>query len=134
MISAESDNIKIVKTMAENGILGRWDIVRPYVSDDIVIHIPPGLPYGGDYHGWDGYLRQFRELAAFYTDLKSGPAEFVCHGEKVIVLVVLSGRIASNGKAISIPLANIWELKNGKVIKLTPYYYDTKSICDLAAQ
>ena len=120
--------------MAENGILGRWDIVRPYVSDDIVIHIPPGLPYGGDYHGWDGYLRQFRELAAFYTDLKSGLAEFVCHGNKVIVLVVLSGRIARNGKAISIPLANIWELKNGKVIKLTPYYYDTKSICDLAAQ
>jgi ketosteroid isomerase-like protein len=131
--SIESDNIRIVKTMAENGILGRWDIVRPYIADDLVIHIPPGLPYGGDYQGWDGYLRQFKELGAFYTDLKSSPAEFVSAGDKVLVLVTLSGRIARNGKPISIPLVNIWELKNGKVTTLTPYYYDTKSICDLAA-
>jgi len=60
MSNIESDNIEIVKTMAKNGILGRWDIVRQYVSDDLVMHVPPGLPYGGDYTGWEGYQRCFK--------------------------------------------------------------------------
>lgn len=66
MSNTQDENIEIVRTMSANGILGRWDIVRQYVSDDLVMHVPPGLPFGGDYCGWDGYLRMFKELGAFY--------------------------------------------------------------------
>jgi hypothetical protein len=134
MSDLQSANIEIVKTMAENGILGRWDIVRQYVSDSLVMHVPPGLPFGGDYHGWDGYLQVFKELGAFFTGLKSGETELASCGNKVIVMTTLSGRIARNGKPISFPITSVWELQDGKAIDIVPFYYDTKAICDLAAQ
>jgi uncharacterized protein len=134
MSNIESDNIEIVKTMAKNGILGRWDIVRQYVSDDLVMHVPPGLPYGGDYHGWEGYQRCFKEMGTFFKDLKGGEAEFASVGDKVIVVTNMSGRIAKNGKPLSFALTTVWKVKDGKVADIVPFYYDTKAISDLAAQ
>jgi ketosteroid isomerase-like protein len=127
-------NIKVVQTMAANGIKGNWDIVRGYVSDELVMHVPPGLPFGGDYRGWEGYLQTFKELGAFFTGLQSGTVETVGTGDRVIVMTTLSGKIARNGKPISFPITTIWRVKDGKVVEITPFYYDTKAICDLAAQ
>jgi uncharacterized protein len=132
MDDVQAENLRIVKVMAENGILGRWDIVRQYVSDDLVMHVPPSLPFGRDYHGWDGYLQMFKELATFFTGLKSGETNYASFGDKVIVMSTLSGNVASNGKPISFPITAIWQLKDGKVVDIVPFYYDTKAICDLA--
>ena len=134
MSNAQEANVEIVKTMAKNGILGRWDIVRQYVADDMVMHVPPGLPYGGDYKGWEGYQRCFKEMGTFFTELKGGNPEFASVGNKVIVMTTMSGRIAKNGKPISFALATIWEVKDGKVVDIVPFYYDTKAISDLATQ
>lgn len=124
-------NIEIVQTMAANGQLGRWDIVRPLVSDDIVVEIPKGLPYGRTFHGWDGYREALASLG-FWTDLKIGPLEFATTGEKVIVTGPLSGRIGKDGPEVSQPYAAVWELRAGKVTRITAFYYDTKEIADLA--
>jgi uncharacterized protein len=133
MSDVQAENLRIVKVMAENGLLGRWDIVRQYVSDDLVMHVPPGLPFGRDYCGWDGYLQVFKELGAFFVDLKSSETELASVADKVIVMASLSGRVRSSGKPISFPITAIWQLKDGKVIDIVPFYYDTKTICDLAA-
>lgn len=130
---ADTDNLRIVKTMAENGILGRWDIVKQYVADDLVMHVPPGLPFGGDYHGWDGYLRMFKELASYFTELKASEAQFASAGDKVIVMSSLSGRVAKNGKPISFAITAVWTVKDGKVVDIVPFYYDTKSMSELLA-
>jgi ketosteroid isomerase-like protein len=134
MSALEERNIEIVTTMAKNGILGHWDIVKQYVSDDMVMHVPAGLPYGGDYRGWDGYLRCFKEMGTFFAGLKSDAVELASSGNKVIVMTRMSGQIAKNGKPISFPITTVWTLSDGKVVDILPFYYDTKSIADLAAQ
>lgn len=132
MSDVTDENVKIVRTMAANGILGRWGIVRQYVSDDLVMHVPPSLPFGGDYRGWDGYLQMFNALGAFFTDLSPAEAQFAACGDRVIVMTTLSGLIAKNRRPISFPITAIWEVKNGKVVDIVPFYYDTKRICDVA--
>jgi hypothetical protein len=97
------------------------------------MHVPPGLPFGRDYCGWDGYLQVFKELGAFFIDLKSSETELASVADKVIVMASLSGRVRSSGKPISFPITAIWQLKDGKVVDIVPFYYDTKTICDLAA-
>lgn len=134
MSDLQNDNLAIVKTMAENGILGRWDIVRQYIADDLVMHVPPGLPFGGDYRGWDGYLQVFKELGSYFTGLKSAEAQFAAAGNKVIVMSTLSGQVARTGKPISFPITGIWELRDGKVVDIVPFYYDTKAIYDLLTE
>jgi ketosteroid isomerase-like protein len=125
-------NLKIVEIMLANGHAGRWDVVRPYLSDDVVLRLPPGLPFGGDYRGWQGYMDVLKKIGAFFTELKGTPREFAIMGNKIVVMNRLSGRIAKNDRLISFPLTDIWELKDGKVVEITAFYYDTKAIADLA--
>jgi len=125
-------NLEVVKIMLENGHAGRWDIVKPYVADELVLRVPPGLPFGGDYHGWQGYMDILKAIGTFFTDIKAGPREFATVGQKVIVVGSLSCRIAKNGKPISFPLTDIWKLQDGKVVEIVAFYYDTKAIADLA--
>ena len=131
-VDAAQQNQKIVEVLLANGHAGRWDIVRPHIADDIVLHVPAGLPFGGDYRGWQGYTDILKKIGAFFTELKASPREFATVGNKVVVMARLSGRIAKNGKPISFPLTDIWELKDGKVVEITAFYYDTKAISDLA--
>jgi hypothetical protein len=126
-------NLEIVKIMLENGHAGRWDIVRPYVSDSLVMHVPASLPFGGDYHGWKGYTDILKAIGSFFSEIKAGPREFATVGQKVIVMATLTCRVAGNGKSISFALTDIWELKDNKVVEITAFYYDTKAIADLAA-
>lgn len=134
MTDQERENLQIVKTMAENGVKGAWDVVRPYVSDDLVMHVPQGLPFGGDYRGWDGYLNMFKQFAVYFTDLKSFEAKFAAMDDKVIVMAGLAGRVKKTGKPISIPITAIWQVKDGKVVDIVPFYYDTKAISDQLAE
>lgn len=131
-LETRNRNVEIVQTMAANGRLGRWDIVRPLVSDDIVVEIPRGLPYGRTFRGWEGYRAALAALE-FWTELDIGPLEFVASHDKVVVIAQLTGRIGRNGPSVSQPYAAVWELKDGKVEKITAFYYDTKEIADLAA-
>jgi ketosteroid isomerase-like protein len=121
-------NIQTVQTLLANGHAGRWDIVTPLVADNVVLHVPKGLPFGGDYRGIEGYKAIIGKIGAFFTDMKGGPREFATVGDKVIVMTTLSGRIAKNGRPISFPLTDVWEIKDGKVVEITAFYYDTREI------
>ncbi len=125
-------NLQIVQTLLANGHAGRWDIVRPLVADDVVLHVPKGLPFGGDYRGFEGYKEILGKIGGFFTELKGGPREFATVGNKVIVMSTLSGRIAKNGRPISFPLTDIWELEDRKVREITAFYYDTREISAVA--
>jgi ketosteroid isomerase-like protein len=131
---SDSEALKVVKTMAENGIKGNWDVVRQYVSDDLVMHVPAGLPFGRDYHGWDDYIQFFKTFAGYFTDMKASEQEFASFANKVVVMSRLSGRVAKTGKPISFPITAIWEVKDGKVVDIVPFYYDTKAISDLLSE
>jgi uncharacterized protein len=125
-------NLHIVKTMTENGILGRWDIVKPLVADDLVVHVPEGIPYGGVYRGWQGYLNIFAAMGKFWSELKIGPSQFATYDNKVAVISHLNGRIARSGKDVSMPLAEVWEIKGGQISGITAFYFDTKLLAELA--
>jgi len=73
-------------------------------------------------------------MGTFFTGLKGGEPEFAGIGDKVIVITTMSGRIAKNGRPISFALTTIWKVKDGKIVDIVPFYYDTKAISDLAAQ
>ncbi|MEE2732080.1 MAG: nuclear transport factor 2 family protein [Pseudomonadota bacterium] len=126
-------NLEILQTMAANGIKGNWDIVRPFVDDNLEMIMPEGLPYGKTFHGWDGYREGLAALG-FWTELSFTPGEMVPTEDKVIYLSHLNAKIKSNGKAVSQPYVAVWEIKDDKVVKITAFYFDTKEIADLASQ
>jgi uncharacterized protein len=49
-------NEKTVRQAFEAFTSGDMATVKSIFADDIVVHVPPGLPISGDHHGWDGFV------------------------------------------------------------------------------
>ena len=108
---------------------GQEPVMKKYLAEDVVLSVTAGMPYGKDYIGLQGYRDIVGALMNSWTDLAFAPAEFATVGDKVIAVSRITGKLAS-GKAIDQPFCEIWELKNGKIVRVTPFYYDTKEIAD----
>jgi ketosteroid isomerase-like protein len=131
-MSAQAErNREIVATMIANGLAGRYDIIRQYIADDYECHLPAGLPYGGEYQGWDGYTQVFTKIVDFFSDVAFGPNQFLPDDEKVVVLSRVKGTLRKSGKKIDMPLIEVWRLRKEMITSITAYYFDTKMICDL---
>lgn len=131
-MSTAHENEQIVRKMLENGLAGNFDAIRSHIGDDYVCRLPEGLPYGGVYRGWDGYTEVFGKIIDFFETVEFGPNTFLANDDTVVILSRLRGTVRRSGQAVDMPLAEVWELADDKVIAITAFYHDTKRLADLA--
>jgi ketosteroid isomerase-like protein len=103
-------------------------------ADDIVITEAASLPYGGVYHGHHGAVRHARAYTPPGTTCKtpatagrsrsSGPA-----GDRVVVLWRQKAT-AADGRHLDLPVADVIELRNGKVGSLHMFPADTAKLLE----
>lgn len=121
-------NIEVVKGMLAGA--GQEEAMQRLLSDHVVLTVPQGLPYGGEYPGLDGYRAIIGGLMGFWSEFHLDPPEFATAGDKVVVISRLTGKLAGSGREIDQPFCEIWKVQDGKVMTVTPFYYDTKTIAD----
>lgn len=124
----QARNLQAVQTMAANGIKGNWEIVRPFVADDIVVRVPESLPWGGEHHGWDGYQNTLLTMGRSFTSLEIGPITFDPAEDKVIITTSIKGQVAATGKQVAMPLLEIWQVRDGQVCDIRAFFFDTHAI------
>jgi ketosteroid isomerase-like protein len=77
-----------------------------------------GFPHGGTYSGPDAVLENvFMNLGSEWETLTAVPEEFVAAGDTVVSLGLYSGVYRATGKRFSTPFANVWTLRDGKVVR-----------------
>jgi hypothetical protein len=81
MSKIAEQNTETVKTMIANGLIGNYDVIRGFIADNYVCKLPAGLPYGGTYHGWDGYTQVFTKIVDFFSDVAFGPNEYLANDQ-----------------------------------------------------
>src|SRR2546423_6348685 len=59
---AAQDNLTIVRTWYEHVMAGELEEAAAMMADDFVLHEPPELPYGGEYHGPQGFLEVMQRI------------------------------------------------------------------------
>lgn len=121
-------NIAIVQEMMDG--LGQQDVVDRLLAEDVVIEVPEGLPYGGTRHGRDGYMSIVGDLLACWSDIAFGPHNLAAIGDRVINVSRLKGTLAATGRKIDEPFCELWQLRDGQVTRITPFYFDTKGVAD----
>jgi uncharacterized protein len=89
------------------------------------IHEPASLPYGGRHDGAAGFRRLFGRFAELYDDLAIPPSSIHDAGPFVVALTTLSGRVKATGSRIEMPLCEIFVVRGGRVMSITPFYWDT---------
>lgn len=135
LADAQTKNVEIIKNVLANARFGKLHLIEHLFADDFVLHNAPGLPFGGDYVGWDGYVAQCEKLDTFWSSAVHSEREYVPVGDdKVFIHFWIDRAIAHNGQHVKMPIVAIWNFRDGKVTEIRPFFFDTKQIADLAAK
>jgi ketosteroid isomerase-like protein len=103
-------------------------------DDNFVMSSPPGLPWGGEYRGRNGFLKLAKHLTSLVTPGTEGELEFIDGGDWVIVRAV-GGSFTSvaSGESVHTPVIELWKVRDAKIVELDVYYKDPAAVTEMVA-
>jgi ketosteroid isomerase-like protein len=96
--------------------LPRWAL-----RDDIEWQPPADEPDNGLRRGADAILEYVRSWASAFDDYRCELDELIERDDRIVAAVHLHGRIGDSGPPLSIPLTQVWTIRDGKVIRVHEY-------------
>ena len=131
MGTLEDKNIDVIKRafalLLEKGDL---DGFFAHVSDQCELHEPASLPYGGVYRGKEEMRRGITKAIESWGHLEIKKLNYAVGGDEVVVHLDISGVMRKTGKRVSMQTLELWRVRDGKVVELRPFLYDTAAILD----
>ena len=90
-------------------------------APDGVIEFVDGFPVAGRYEGIEGYRRWFADSYAPYEDVRRRLDSISRQGDRVVLLLTISGRPKDEDLELTVQLGNTYELENGRLKYLRVY-------------
>ena len=111
---------------------GEFDEARELVATEFVVHEPSELPYGGDYHGFEGFLDLLGRITAVAEIGAVGTPEFSPAGDRVMVKMI--GRFTSptSGRSVDTGVVELLSFRDGRIAELDVFYKDPGAVASLA--
>jgi ketosteroid isomerase-like protein len=131
----QKKNIATIQMALKNAFAANFEVLAPIIADDFTIYEAEGLPFGGVFKGMEGYVKCMKGIADFFDNNKTlEPPHFVPDGDnRVLMMTGIDGHIRKNGQPVKMPTISTWDFKDGKILTVRPYFFDTKKVADLAA-
>jgi uncharacterized protein len=76
---------------------------------------------GKTYHGHEGLAELFRDLGSEWRSFESYPEDFREAGDHILVLGRIRAERSSDGRQIDSDTAWIWEMRDGRALRLQAY-------------
>lgn len=90
-----------------------------------------GLPYGGTFTGFDNWIKMYTHAGSLYDlQIVQEPIYFSNHKESIAIYFTIKCTAKKSGKTITMPISEHFELKDGKIASIRPFYYDTKAFAE----
>jgi ketosteroid isomerase-like protein len=99
------------------GAFARGDVpaVLAAFDPEIVWTEAAGGPFAGTYAGPNAVLENvFGPLGAEWDGVAVEPEEYVCSGDRAVILGTYRGRNRATGRALEARFAHAWQLRNGR--------------------
>jgi ketosteroid isomerase-like protein len=112
---------------------GRGDFSSAAWADPEIEYLVVGGPEPSHWRGLAGMAAGWRDWLRAWRDFRAEPEEYlVLDGERVLVLVHNSGRGRTSGLELEQrSVANLFELRDGKVVRLVIYLERAHAFADL---
>ncbi|WP_422061872.1 nuclear transport factor 2 family protein [Sphingopyxis sp.] len=111
---------------------GEWGVVADFMADDLVIHEPASLPYGGEWRGRDALQKLYAHVMTFWEDPVVKWQELVGGEKYAVALLHFTVTAKSSGKRFETHIAEVTEFDDaGKMASMRIHYFDT---ADMVAQ
>lgn len=106
--------------------VGDRDAMAAMLHPDFVVVEPEGLPYRGVYRGVDGWFALTKAVIGAWGTFKLETLEHLGEtADSFVVRFGLSGRSRKTGRSFETTVLELWRFKDGKLIEILPYYFDT---------
>lgn len=122
-------NVALIRSFEDKFVAGDVDYVLSILTDDIVVHEAKNLPYPGDHHGKDGFLKLAQAFGEIW-DLQN-PLDLdimSAGGDRVLVLVRFDAIAKPTGTPLSVQIAEIYTIRGGRIADILVHYWDTAEI------
>jgi ketosteroid isomerase-like protein len=98
---------------------GRRDVAAVFarLSPDVELVQSTELPWGGRYRGLDG-AGQFMTKLTSHLESAVTLERMIAAGDHVVAIGWTEGRVKAGGGSFRVPLAHVWEVSDGKVIRV----------------
>ena len=126
---AREDKLKIVANYFEYLFKTRdFASLQKIIAKDAVYTQAEGLPYGGTYTGFSEWVNMYTKAAGYFDlQIEKEPVYFVSDKEdNVIINFTIRCKMKKTGKEISMPVLEYFEVKDGLIKAVQPFYFDTK--------
>lgn len=97
-----------------------WAIFDP----DVVFHEPSSLPYGGAHRGIKATQDAVSRMSGAYGQLRTTFEEILFARDIALAYQTITYRIKGNGNTGTMPVAELYRFKDGKVIEWRALYSD----------
>ena len=94
------------------------------LDPDVVLHQSPDLPWGGEFHGHDGYAEWARRMSDAFDRLAVRDERLFASGNMVVSVCRLVTRSRANGRLIDAPMEQVVRRKDGRITEFRPFYWN----------
>ena len=119
------DNQAIAEKLEASVFAGDFDAVRAIIHPDFELRQAKRIPYAEEYRGYDGFMRFFANFTGWY-DIATldRTATYFADDGTIVVEYHLVATARSTGDKVDTTMLEKWEFRDGKVIGVTPHYFD----------
>lgn len=126
-------NKDIVRSFLDAAREGEMTTVARLLHPQARIIEADSLPFGGIAAGLEGFTSLVRRVFTTFANTTVTVEEYIADGDTVVVLATMTGQSKASGEAFSMPIAEIWRLRDGLITEIKPFYHDTQRVNSLAA-
>lgn len=121
--------IETTRAMYQHAARGEWDAIEPMMAEDLVIHEPASLPYGGEWRGRDALQRLYAEVMGFWQDPLVEWIDLVGGDDHVVALLRMSVTVPGTGERIVQRVSEVTRFNtDGQMVEMHIHYFDTATM------
>jgi ketosteroid isomerase-like protein len=125
-----NDNLALTLKAYEASLRRPYEEFVALLHPEITITLPPSVPHGGTYHGREGAWQLRARLLAAWSDFRVEILEHLVGADAVVTMIQLQAVAKATGRPVSNRIAEFWRFREGQVLELSAFYFDTKAVAD----
>jgi hypothetical protein len=125
------DNKTIVAAFFTAAAANDQAAMAAILDPEVVVTEAESLPFGGRHVGFAAFQALVRRVFLLWRDTRVDVERLIGDGQYVVVLATMHARSKADDAALSMPIAEVWRLENGRVKEIRPFYFDTRKFVDV---
>jgi len=117
--------LEALDAIAAGNVEDFWSIFDP----EVVFHEASCLPhYGGEHRGLAATQQAFERMSSVFSKTRSVFETVLAGGDLAILYQTITFEVAANGNAGTLPVAELFRFRDGKVVEWRALYFDSAMV------